>query len=459
MEKVSIKPDWVRGDCIGKGAFGKVSVAANKADGRVFAVKSVELSLDSTCQAEALENEIRILRSLSSPYVVEYLGDDTTCEQGAAACRNLHMECLPGGTAAELGAGVDERSLRSYTWCVLSALRYVHGKGIVHCDVKGRNVLLGSGPGSAKLADFGSAVELGSGVSPRGSPLWMAPEVIRGEYQGPESDVWSLGCTVIEMFTGKPAWEDRGVNTLCRIGYSSELPELPTRLSELGRDFVGKCLRREVSERWSCDQLLQHPFVASCSPPSLVSDDWSPRCVLDSFDSNYSDEEEDQQTFDETDAKERIGKLASNAGANWESDGWMVVRNLIDEEEEREGTSSEYHELVRTEEGSCRRSSEYSDAMPTGEVSGGTNWEYCYSNGLSMEEADGFGAGSSYAIHGPNKEEEGLSVTAVEMMYIDSHSTIKNHLFSYNKSAILATAFKTCGNLIGNLTEKLFDEN
>ncbi|KAI7983100.1 Mitogen-activated protein kinase kinase kinase 18 [Camellia lanceoleosa] len=372
----NLKRPWVRGSCIGRGSYGTVSLAVNKSDGqgKVFAVKSVDLSSCLKPQADALENEIRILRSLSSPWVVEYLGADSTAEQGSTTSfRNLHLEYLPGGTVADLakrysGADVDEEIVRSYTWCVVSALKYVHAMGIVHCDVKGKNVLVGPTHGGAKLADFGSAAEISAASPPCGSPLWMAPEVIRREYQGPESDVWSLGCTVIEMVTGKPAWEDHGGDTLCKIGYSDELPEIPTQLSELGRDFLHKCLRRDRTQRWSCDQLLRHPFVSSSSPSNSITHQ-SPRCVLDWLNSEFSDEEkeEDESSLEyeirAQSGRGRIGKLASNEGPIWESDGWVVVRNVSTDEtaaisepscccgdEEEEGTSSEYLNFTRTEQ-------------------------------------------------------------------------------------------------------------
>ncbi|KAJ6692232.1 CCR4-NOT TRANSCRIPTIONAL COMPLEX SUBUNIT CAF120-RELATED [Salix purpurea] len=239
---------WVRGKCVGKGSFGSVNLAFNKQTGAVFAVKTAS----EANQVQALDNEIKILSSLSSPYIVKFLGDDVSFES-SRACRNLHMEYLPGGTVADLAsstrrfADVNEETVRSFTFCIVSALKYIHSRGIVHCDVKGRNILLGHNFNSIKLADFGSAIGSTSGepVLPRGSPLWMAPEVIKREYQGPESDVWSLGCTVIEMVTGKPAWEDHGADSLSRIGFSNELPELPRQLSVVGQDFLKKCLKRE----------------------------------------------------------------------------------------------------------------------------------------------------------------------------------------------------------------------
>lgn len=396
----SVQRSWLKGTCIGQGSFGTVNLAVDKSDGRLFAVKSVECT-SATSQLIALENEIRILKSLSSPYVVNYLGDDVSKED-FTTYRNLHVEYMPGGTAADLaefpGADVDEGIVSTVTRCVVSALKYAHSLGIVHCDVKGRNVLVGSSKGVAKLGDFGSAVELKEWEFPRGSPLWMAPEVIRGECQGPESDVWSLGCTVIEMVTGKPAWEDRGFDTVFRIGYSDELPKIPTQLSQVGKDFLDKCLRRNCQERWTCDQLLQHPFVlSSCS--AEVDAEVSPRCILDWLNSNFSDEDdddEDRRLFDfESDksklvfdsknsdclGKDRISRLASESGAIWEeSDGWVSVRTFTtnEKEQEKQGSNSSNGAGKKEKE---RVIMEVNNDIITeetywGEISGGgINWE------------------------------------------------------------------------------------
>ncbi|XP_076916106.1 mitogen-activated protein kinase kinase kinase 18-like [Bidens hawaiensis] len=362
------KPNWYRLNCIGKGSFGTVSLAVDEFDpGRTFAVKSVSKKSNESLQC--LENEIKILKSLTSPYVISYLNDDVTSES-SSLYRNLHMEYMPGGTAADVaatkhGGDVD---VRNYTWCITSALSYIHSKNIVHCDVKGANVLIGITPATAKLADFGSAVELGVKLSTvtRGSPLWMAPEVVRGEYIGPESDVWSLGCTVIEILTGKPAWQDRGADTLRQIGYTDELPEIPTPVPDDLRDFLSKCLKRQRSERWSCDQLLQHPFLLSCTSPSypqisINGFKLSPRCVFDWSDSTSSSL--NGSTLDTcqvnmmklSNAKQRIGKLASGSGVIWESEGWEVVRHV--------------------------------EVSVSG--SGGVNWEYTESGQSTSSEARG----------------------------------------------------------------------
>ncbi|KAJ0230226.1 Mitogen-activated protein kinase kinase kinase 14 [Hirschfeldia incana] len=347
MEKQSTS--WIRGSCIGRGCFGTVSKAVSKIDGGLFAVKSVDLSTCLPSQSESLENEIAILRSLSThPHIVRFLGDDVSNE-GTTSFRNLHLEYLPEGDVANAGKIVKEETLRRYVWCLVSALGHVHANGIVHCDVKSKNVLVVDGGSSVKLADFGSAMEKPTAeTAPRGSPLWMAPEVVRREYQGPESDVWSLGCTVIEMLTGKPAWEDHGFDSLSRIGFSNELPVVPAGVSELCRDFLDKCLRRDRSQRWSCEQLLEHPFLLCQDHHSFVTAESSPRCVLDWVNSEFEEEEEIGEPRDEpmVSAVARISKLATTGGAVWESNGWTEVRGNASEES---GAQWEYPSSTRAE--------------------------------------------------------------------------------------------------------------
>ncbi|CAH2038695.1 unnamed protein product [Thlaspi arvense] len=356
---------WVRGTCVGRGCFGSVSTAISKADGGISAVKSVNLTTCLPTQLESLENEISVLRSLKPhPHIVGFLGDGVS-KEGITSFRNLHLEYLPEGDVANYAAGgIDETLLRRYTACLVYALRHVHSQGFVHCDVKARNVLV-SRSSVIKLADFGSTIRIGKPtatgkITPRGSPLWMAPEVIRQEYQGPESDVWSLGCTVIEMLTGKPAWEDLGIDTLSRIGFSDELPAVPGILSKSGRDFLDKCLKRDPNQRWGCDQLLQHPFLSQCHSSSPTES--SPRCVLDSVNSQFELEDEEEEEAGRSEwrsemeiaAMARICKLATTGGAIWESEGWVEVRSHASGEER---ATTEYSELTRVKS-ECNTSSD-----------------------------------------------------------------------------------------------------
>ncbi|CAN6284618.1 unnamed protein product [Urochloa humidicola] len=340
---------WLRGKCIGRGAFGEVHLAVDTATGRAFAVKSVDAKSAPPASAAAamacLESEIRILKRLSSPYVVAYLGDG---EAGGA--RHLRMELVPGGTAAEAAAtqgGLGERAARGVLRRVAAALRYLHvDAGVVHGDVKGRNVLLGCGDDGrgARLADFGAArlVSEAAPRGPRGTPAWMAPEVARGGAAVPASDVWSLGCTALELLTGRRPWSELGGacevgELLLLIGFGGKGPAIPACLSDACRDFLDKCLRRDAGQRWTCDQLLQHPFLSAdgVDDAGEQSPFPSPRAVLDwpASDSDSEvlelDDAEPEREHEVTArAKGRIAELASSndprASWDWEEEepGW-----------------------------------------------------------------------------------------------------------------------------------------
>lgn len=195
---------------------------------------------------------------------------------------NLMIEHAPDGTLSDAvrrgGGRLPEAAIRHYTRGIIKGLEYLHSRGIVHCDIKGSNILLSRG--EAKIADFGCAKAAEEAVI-GGTPLFMAPEVARGEEQGFPADVWALGCTVIEMATGGSPWPNEAA-TLHRIAFSGEAPELPDFLSELGKDFLSKCLRVDCRERWTAKELLRHPFLDDFRHEKMIVDSSdSPTSILD----------------------------------------------------------------------------------------------------------------------------------------------------------------------------------
>ncbi|CAA7408391.1 unnamed protein product [Spirodela intermedia] len=349
---------WVRGRCLGRGSTAAVHLASSPTgagEGRSFAVKSAEAA-----RAAPLRKECEILSSLCNPHVVSCFGSGVTAEADGRVLYNLFLEYVPGGSLAELAkrrGGLDERTISGYTRGILSGLSYLHSAGIVHCDLKGHNVLVvGAGDeeddGGVKLADFGCARrDSACGHQPgvvAGTPLFMAPEVARGEDQGPEADMWALGCTVIEMATGRPPWPDVAdpIAAIHRIAFSADAPELPGHLSDGARDFLGKCLDRDPRKRLSAAELLDHPFVR-CGKASLSSASISyhakrknsPKSTLDQdlWESWGSEDEEPEHHSAESIA-ERLRRRLGGVGVSptqaaeetWEEENsWVTVRNGV----------------------------------------------------------------------------------------------------------------------------------
>ncbi|KAK8949185.1 Mitogen-activated protein kinase kinase kinase NPK1 [Platanthera zijinensis] len=255
--------DWIIGRTIGSGATATVSLASTRTSGEVFAVKSSPIT-----SSALLQREQSILCSLSSPHIISCLGSDSSTDS-----YHLFLELAGRGTLSDLAGLVDEPEIRSITQQILLALCYLKSTGFAHCDIKGKNVLIGS-DGLVKLGDFGCArrVEANARVPVMGTPAFMAPEAARGEEQGFAGDIWSLGCTVVEMATGRSPWPEitDAVSALYRIGFTSDSPIIPEWISDEGKDFVSKCFVRDPKQRWTAEQLLRHPFVAAEPPLQIL---------------------------------------------------------------------------------------------------------------------------------------------------------------------------------------------
>ncbi|XP_068306957.1 mitogen-activated protein kinase kinase kinase YODA-like [Pyrus communis] len=262
---------WKKGRLLGRGTFGHVYLGFNSESGEMCAMKEVTLFADdakSRESAQQLGQEIALLSRLRHPNIVQYYGSETVDDK-----LYIYLEYVSGGSIYKLlqeYGQFGEVATRSYTQQILSGLAYLHTKNTVHRDIKGANILVDPN-GRVKLADFGMAKHITGQSCPlsfNGSPYWMAPEVIKNSNGcNLAVDIWSLGCTVLEMATTKPPWSQyEGVAAMFKIGNSKELPEIPDHLSEDGKSFIRLCLQRNPLHRPTAAQLLEHPFVRNVAP-------------------------------------------------------------------------------------------------------------------------------------------------------------------------------------------------
>ncbi|KAK9950105.1 hypothetical protein M0R45_005607 [Rubus argutus] len=257
---------WKKGRLLGRGTFGHVYVGFNSESGQMCAIKEVRLISDDQSLKECLKQlnqEINLLSQLSHPNIVRYHGS----EMGEDAL-SVYLEYVSGGSIHKLlqeyGA-FKEPVIQNYTRQILSGLAYLHGRNTVHRDIKGANILVDPN-GEIKLADFGMAKHItncASMLSFKGSPYWMAPEVVMNTNgYSLAVDIWSLGCTILEMATSKPPWSQyEGVAAIFKIGNSKDMPDIPDYLSNDAKKFVRLCLQRNPSDRPTASQLLDHPFI------------------------------------------------------------------------------------------------------------------------------------------------------------------------------------------------------
>jgi len=229
----------------------------------------IEERTEDDCKyRDRLEQELEICKDLRHPHIVSYLGHDY-----AESHLYIYLEYVSGGSLAsvlnEFGP-IEGPLLRKSTRGLVEGLSYLHTRSppVVHRDIKGANILVDLNF-CLKLADFGCSkrdIDTKS-FTTMGSIPWMAPEVIQQQDgHGRKADVWSLGCTIIEMATADKPWGrdtfDNMMFALKQIGLSDETPPIPEGLPPSGSEFVGSCVQRMACDRPAATELLKYDFIS-----------------------------------------------------------------------------------------------------------------------------------------------------------------------------------------------------
>ena len=235
-------------DKIGSGATGSVFSGFNLVTGQPLAVKVIRLSTDKTkAQTLEVEQESELMQQLRHPNLIQGYGMQTDPKDPGKLY--ILMELSPLGSLSKVLAhcGVlSEPAVRSYARQALMGLQYLHRHGVVHRDIKPSNMLLAA-DGAVKLADFGISAAMGQGASQTmavaGTPAYMSPEAINGKF-GVASDLWALGCSIIELLTGRPPWSHKRfedpMQLLFHICFSGASPPVPLafRAARLSRSHL-----------------------------------------------------------------------------------------------------------------------------------------------------------------------------------------------------------------------------
>lgn len=253
---------------IGFGACGKVFKGLNiEKQGQLVAIKQVSLNYIKEDRKGSIRTEINLLKNLQHPKIVKYIDSIYTEDH-----LNIVLEYVENGSLDSLVkkfGKIPETLIVFYIQQMLEGLEFLHENNCIHRDIKGGNILT-TKDGEVKLADFGVATILSSeqntlqkkNISFAGTPYWMAPEVIQEHAEVTSAcDIWSLGCTVIELLTGKPPYYDlHEFTAMIKIVYEGS-PPLPDNISENMRDFLTLCFERNPVKRIDAKGLLKHKLL------------------------------------------------------------------------------------------------------------------------------------------------------------------------------------------------------
>ncbi|KAK9876178.1 hypothetical protein WA026_011296 [Henosepilachna vigintioctopunctata] len=257
-----IYPDEV----LGSGQFGIVYGGVHRKTARSVAIKVIDKLRFPTKQEAQLKNEVSILQNLSHPGVVNLERMFETPERIFVVMEKLKGDMLEMILSHENGR-LTERVTKFLITQILIALKHLHSKNIVHCDLKPENVLLSSNAEfpQVKLCDFGFARIIGEKSFRRsvvGTPAYLAPEVLRNKGYNRSLDMWSVGVIVYVSLSGTfPFNEDEDINEQIQNAAFMYPPNPWKEISSDAIDLINNLLQVKQRKRYTVDKSLQHIWL------------------------------------------------------------------------------------------------------------------------------------------------------------------------------------------------------
>ena len=231
------------------------------------AIKFIPTSGRSAAELAALRQEIEILRSLQHENIVLMLDYFETESEICVVTEFAQGELFD---ILEDDRSLPEDVVRSIARQLVQALHYLHSHRVLHRDMKPQNVLLGAGS-RVMLCDFGFARAMSPQTtvltSIKGTPLYMAPELVQEQPYNHTVDLWSLGIILYELYCGQPPFYTNNIYSLISLIVQQDVT-YPPEMSPHFKSFLSGLLTKRPEHRLAWPQLLQHPFIAGYEAPS-----------------------------------------------------------------------------------------------------------------------------------------------------------------------------------------------
>nr|XP_009389610.1 PREDICTED: serine/threonine-protein kinase TIO isoform X1 [Musa acuminata subsp. malaccensis]XP_009389612.1 PREDICTED: serine/threonine-protein kinase TIO isoform X1 [Musa acuminata subsp. malaccensis]XP_018677858.1 PREDICTED: serine/threonine-protein kinase TIO isoform X1 [Musa acuminata subsp. malaccensis] len=247
-------------ELVGEGSFGKVYKGRRKYTRQTVALKFILKHGKSEKDIHNLRQEIEILRKLKHENIIEMLDAFETPQEFCVVTEFAQGELFE---VLEDDKCLPEEQVQAIAKQLVKALYYLHSNRIIHRDMKPQNILIGAGS-VVKLCDFGFARAMSANTvvlrSIKGTPLYMAPELVREQPYNHTADLWSLGVILYELFVGQPPFYTNSVYALIRHIVKDPV-KYPENMSANFKSFLKGLLNKVPQNRLTWPALLEHPFV------------------------------------------------------------------------------------------------------------------------------------------------------------------------------------------------------
>jgi serine/threonine protein kinase len=249
-------------DVVGEGSFGQVWKARKAGALQTVAIKLIPKSGKKEREIQGLRQEIDILKTLRHQNIIQMLDAFETPSDFCVVTEFAQGELFE---ILEVDTSLSEEVVRTIAKQLVAALHYLHSNRIIHRDMKPQNILIAA-DGTVKLCDFGFARAMSQDTfvltSIKGTPLYMAPELVQEQPYTPAVDIWSMGVILYELFVGKPPFYTTSIYKLIKQ-IVNESPSYPSAMSRSFQDFLQGVLEKDPKKRLGWTELLAHPFISN----------------------------------------------------------------------------------------------------------------------------------------------------------------------------------------------------
>uniref|UniRef100_A0A673YQN5 Serine/threonine-protein kinase PLK n=1 Tax=Salmo trutta TaxID=8032 RepID=A0A673YQN5_SALTR len=262
---------YSKGKLLGKGGFARCYEMTDLSNNKMYAVKVIPQSrVSKPHQRDKITNEIELHKTLHHKHVVKFSHHFEDQDN-----IYIFLELCSRKSLAHIWKArhtLTDPEVRYYLRQIISGLKYLHNRGILHRDLKLGNFFVNENM-ELRLGDFGLAAKLET-VEQRkkticGTPNYLAPEVLNRQGHGTESDVWSLGCVMYTLMCGNPPFETLDLKETYKCIKEVKY-NLPSTLSPAAQKLISGILQKDPSDRLTLDQILNHQFFTKAFTPDKL---------------------------------------------------------------------------------------------------------------------------------------------------------------------------------------------